>query len=121
MEERRRILEMVRSGELGVEEALALLQAVGEEGPKPGGRLLRVEVQAWERGRPVKVHLNLPLALVDLLEGFLPQEARLALGARGVELKDLIRRVREGPGEGRLVEIQAEEEEGPVRILVEVV
>ncbi len=122
MEEKRRILEMVRSGEIGVEEAMALLQAVGEERHKAsGGRLLRVRIQAWDKGRPVKVHLNLPLALVDFLEGFLPQEARLALGERGVELKDLIRLVREGAPEGRLVEIEAEEEDGPVQILVEVV
>ncbi|GAB5603389.1 hypothetical protein FJNA_19150 [Thermus sp. FJN-A] len=121
MEEKRRILEMVRSGEVGVEEALALLEAV--EGPRPPAkaRLLRVQIHAQDEGKPVRVNVNLPLALAELLEAFLPQEAKLALAGRGVALGDLLRLVREGVPEGKLVEIEAEEEGHPVQILVEVV
>jgi hypothetical protein len=38
-----------------------------------------------------------------------------------VNLKDLLALLKEGVPEGKLVEVEAEEEEGPVRILVEVV
>lgn len=123
MEEKRRILEMLRAGEIGVEEALALLEAV--EGPRPPARtaakLLRVRVEAQEGGRPVRVNVNLPLALAEFLEKFLPEEAKLALAGQGVNLKDLLRLLREGVPEGKLVEIQAEEEGQPVQVLVEVV
>lgn len=123
MEEKRRILEMVRSGEIGVEEALALLQAVEEPRPKAqaSARLLRVRIQAHDKGKPVRIHVNLPLALAELLERFLPEEAKLTLEARGVNLRDLLALVREGVPEGKLVEIEAEEEGKPVQVLVEVV
>ncbi len=97
MEEKRRILEMVRSGEVGVEEALALLEAV-EARPRAKGPLqvLRVRINAYDEGKPVRVNVNLPLALAELLGAFLPQEAKLTLANRGVDLKDLLRLVR-GP------------------------
>lgn len=123
MQEKRRVLEMLRAGEIGVEEALALLEAV--EGPKPltkpAARLLRVRIHAQDKGKPVRVNVNLPLALAELLEKFLPEEAKLALAGRGVNLKDLLALVREGVPEGKLVEIEAEEEGHPVQVLVEVV
>ncbi|WP_243027476.1 SHOCT-like domain-containing protein [Thermus albus] len=123
MEEKRRILEMVRSGEIGVEEALALLEALEEPRAKAqvAAKLLRVRIQAEDKGKPVRVHVNLPLALAELLEKFLPEEAKLTLEGRGVNLKDLLALVREGVPEGKLVEIEAEEEGKPVQVLVEVV
>uniref|UniRef100_A0A7C2GGC2 Uncharacterized protein n=1 Tax=Thermus islandicus TaxID=540988 RepID=A0A7C2GGC2_9DEIN len=89
-------------------------------------RLLRPLRRGWRRRLarfllPVKVHVNLPLALAPLVEAFLPEEAKLTLGRQGVNLKDLLALLKEGVPEGKLVEIEAEEEEGPVRILVEVV
>jgi hypothetical protein len=123
MEEKRRVLEMLKAGAIGVEEAMDLLSAL--EGtrpePRPPARLLKVRVEAEEEVRAVKVHLNLPLALASLVESFLPEEAKLALGRQGVNLKDLLAFLKEGVPEGKLVEVEAEEEEGPVRILVEVV
>ncbi|MGC8966934.1 MAG: SHOCT-like domain-containing protein [Thermus sp.] len=121
MEEKRRVLEMVRAGEIGVEEALSLLEAL-EERPRTKGpaQVLRVRVHVYDEGKPVRVNVNLPLALAELLEAFLPQEAKLALAGRGVALGDLLRLVREGVPEGKLVEIAAEEEGHPVQILVEV-
>ncbi|KHG66576.1 hypothetical protein QT17_01190 [Thermus sp. 2.9] len=122
MEEKRRVLEMVRAGEIGVEEALALLEALGER-PKASSpaRLLRVRVDGHDQGKPVKVHVNLPLALAELLEKFLPEEAQLTLGRQGVNLKELLAAVGQGVPEGKLVEVEAEDEGKPVRILVEVV
>jgi len=120
VEEKRRVLEMLRSGEIGVEEAFSLLEAL-EERPKGLARLLRVRVHAYDEGKPVRIHVNLPLALAELLEGFLPEGAKATLAGRGVNLKDLLGAVREGVPEGKLVEIAAEEEGKPVEILVEVV
>lgn len=121
MEEKRRILEMVRSGEVGVEEALALLEAVeARPGAKGPLQVLRVRIHAYDEGKPVRVNVNLPLALAELVEAFLPQEAKATLAGKGVHLGDLLRLVREGVPEGKLVEIEAEEEGHPVQILVEV-
>ncbi len=122
MEEKRRVLEMLKLGEIGVEEALSLLEALEgrREAPRPPARLLKVRVEAVEEGRPVRVHANLPLALASLMESFLPEEAKLALGRQGVNLKDLLAALREGVPEGKLLEVEAEEEDGPVKVLVEV-
>ena len=54
-----------------------------------------------------------------LLEGLFPDAAPTRHDA--VHLKDLLRLVREGVPEGKLVEIEAEEEGNPVQVLVEVV
>jgi hypothetical protein len=123
MEEKRRVLEMLKAGAIGVEEAMDLLSAL--EGtrpePRPPARLLKVRVEGEEKGRPLRIQVNLPLALAPLVESFLPEEAKLTLGRQGVNLKDLLALLKEGVPEGKLVEVEAEEEEGPVRILVEVV
>jgi hypothetical protein len=89
--------------------------------PRPPARLLKVRVEGEEKGRPLRIQVNLPLALASLVESFLPEEAKLTLGRQGVNLKDLLALLKEGVPEGKLVEVEAEEEEGPVRILVEVV
>ncbi|RTI17806.1 SHOCT-like domain-containing protein [Thermus scotoductus] len=123
MEEKRRVLEMLKAGAIGVEEAMDLLSAL--EGvrpePRPPARLLKVRVEGEEKGRPLRIQVNLPLALASLVESFLPEEAKLTLGRQGVNLKDLLALLKEGVPEGKLVEIEAQEEDGPVRILVEVV
>ena len=123
MEEKKRVLEMLQAGSIGVEEAMDLLAAL--EGtrpePRPPARLLKVRVEAEEKGRPVKIHVNLPLALAPLVESFLPEEAKLTLGRQGVNLKDLLVLLKEGVPEGKLVEVEAQEEDGPVKILLEVV
>jgi len=123
MEEKKRVLEMLQAGSIGVEEAMDLLSAL--EGtrpePRPPARLLKVRVEGEEKGRPLRIQVNLPLALASLVESFLPEEAKLTLGRQGVNLKDLLALLKEGVPEGKLVEIEAQEEEGPVRILVEVV
>ena len=122
MEEKRRVLEMLKAGAIGVEEAMDLLAAL--EGtrpePRPPARLLKVRVEGEEKGRPLRIQVNLPLALASLVESFLPAEAKLTRGRQGVNLKDLLALLKEGVPEGKLVEVEAEEE-GPVRILVEVV
>ncbi len=120
MEEKRRVLEMLKAGEIGLEEAEALLQAL-EAKPKGEARLLRVRVQATDEGKPVRIQLNLPLALAQMVESFLPQEAKAKLMERGVNLSALLKEIRNGVPEGKLVEVEAEEQGEPVRILVEVV
>jgi hypothetical protein len=123
MEEKKRVLEMLKAGAIGVEEAMDLRSALegARPEPRPPARLLKVRVEGEEKGRPLRIQVNLPLALASLVESFLPEEAKLTLGRQGVNLKDLLALLKEGVPEGKLVEVEAEEEGGPVRILVEVV
>jgi hypothetical protein len=123
MEEKKRVLEMLKAGAIGVEEAMDLLSALEGTRPesRPPARLLKVRVEGEEKGRPLRIQVNLPLALASLVESFLPEEAKLTLGRQGVNLKDLLALLKEGVPEGKLVEVEAQEEDGPVRILVEVV
>ncbi|GAA6733207.1 hypothetical protein YIM1640_03580 [Thermus oshimai] len=120
MEEKRRVLEMLQAGAIGLEEAEALLKAL-EERPKGEARLLRVRVQATDKGKPVRIQLNLPLTLAQMVETFLPQEAKAKLREKGVDLSALLQEVRTGIPEGKLLEVAAEEDGEPVEILVEVV
>ncbi|WP_337845842.1 hypothetical protein [Thermus sp.] len=120
MEEKQRVLEMLQAGTVSLEEAEALLKAL-EEKPKGEARLLRVRIQATDEGKPVRIQLNLPLALAQMVEAFLPQEAKARLREKGVDLPAILQEVRTGVPEGKLVEVMAEEEGKPVEILVEVV
>ncbi|GLV47980.1 hypothetical protein TJA_11380 [Thermus sp. LT1-2-5] len=107
MEEKRRVLEMVRAGEIGVEEAVALLEPLERPRPQALASLLRLHMDAYDEGKPVRIRLNLPLALADLVEGFLPQEAKATLERQGVNLREVLSLARQGT-EGKLLEVEAE-------------
>jgi len=99
-ESRRKILEMLSSGKITVDEATALLERLGEEGEAPepasggekreGGtpRYLRVVVDSKDGD---KVNVRVPLSLIRTgikLKALLPQDASEAMSERGFDLSN---------------------------------
>lgn len=90
-EETRKVLEMLRQGTIGVEEAEKLLGAVGSAGapaadPVGGGsrRYLRVQVDPEGEGGGDRVNIRVPMKLIRAglkLAAFLPQGAQNQVSA----------------------------------------
>ncbi len=120
MSEQRKILELLASGQLSVEQASELLSAVGSEVPKPKGvaKMVRIEIDATGEA---KVRVNIPAPLAKFAMGFIPKETREELAAQGIDLSDIFDVLKGELPEGRLVEIEAQEDGKPARIIIEVV
>lgn len=110
MDDRKRILDMLADGRINAEEAAMLLdQLPGAKGTPPpvyhadetaarvgdGRRMVRVRVHAIEEGNasPTVVNINLPLKAARiagaLIEKALPNQARDALMAEGIDLREM--------------------------------
>lgn len=139
-EDRRRILDMLAAGSISVDEASNLLKALGGNQAPPqvkqlagpvrtSGpvRMLRIRIDegSGEEGSPgTRVRVNVPLALARFAARFLPAEASKGLTEQGIDLAEIISSLGDELPDGRLVDIDAtNEEEGnkTTRIIVEVV
>lgn len=114
-QEKMQILKMVENGQITADEAAQLLDAVGEKDEiinfskkptKKGGKVLRVRV--YEGSENMKVNVNLPLRLVEVLVDigikFLPVDKYPDLNKINMdELKELI----EAGIEGKIVDIDS--------------
>ena len=81
-DERLQILRMVEQGKVSAEEAVKLLEALGDDSSAQpararSNRMIRVRVIEGER---TKINVNLPLELARVALGFVPKGA---LGQRG--------------------------------------
>ena len=103
MEERVRILEMLRAGKLSVEEADRLLSALQPEksASAPPGRLLRV---LYRGHRGEKMAFALPLSLVDVVLRFLPKDLRVVLNGQEVEVARLLGELQQTGAVGRILD-----------------
>jgi hypothetical protein len=120
MSEQRKILELLAGGQLSVEQADELLNALGSELPKPKGaaKMVRIEIDAADEA---KIRVNVPAPLAKFAMGFIPKETRDELTAQGINLGEILDVLKGELPEGRLVEIEAQDDGKPVRILIEVV
>jgi hypothetical protein len=142
-DERKKVLDMLASGQISVDQASDLLRALGEGAPPPGprqpwasitppaaprtgtARLLRISIDAGDGGESdrAKIRVNVPLGLAKFASRFLPAEARSELEAQGVDLTELITAITTETPEGRLVDIDVDDDGDGKRakIVVEVV
>lgn len=134
MEDKKKIMDMVKEGKISIDQALGLLEALepGEErrtgrgfafaaptSPRPPGtaRLLRIQVDAAD----AKVRVNVPVALAKFALNFVPEDARENLSDRGIDLSSLLDSLKGDLPEGRLVEIEGSDDGEPFKVIVEVV
>ncbi len=117
MEERLRILEMLREGKLSVEEADRLLAALQPERPSAGprGRLLRVRFEG-QRGEEVK--FAVPLSLADMVLRYLPKGLRVTVNNQEMDVARLLAEVRDSGTLGKIVDV-TDSRGGHVEIIVE--
>lgn len=133
---RKRILDMLASGRISVDAATDLLKAVGSAVPKTqeairpakprgGVRMLRIVVDAPATGGSsgAKVRVNIPLALAKYAARFLPSDASAELSSQGIDLAQLLKDLGDEVPDGRLVDIEAEDEKGggTTTVVIEVV
>jgi hypothetical protein len=105
MDDRTRILEMLREGKISVDEADRLLRALEAEPNRPAssrGRLLRLRISG-HRGE--RINVAVPLALADMLLRFLPKNARMLVHGQEVDIGQVVEHVRDSYAHGTIVDI----------------
>lgn len=133
-DERRRILDMLAAGQISAEQAAELLEAMGPppetasaSAPAKKGiaRLLRISVDATrpDGSKEATVRVNVPLGLARFAGRFLPPEARRELEGQGIDLSDLLDSLNADVPDGRLVDIDATDEDKgtTAKVVIEVV
>lgn len=138
-EEKKRILDMLQEGKLSTDEAMMLMDQLGEKetpppvyhppasGGKDDGRMFRVRVVVIEDGssKPVNVNINLPIKAARIagrmVMNMMPDEAMDALSDKGIDLSDMdldaLLDALEDTG-GDIVNINTEDEESHVTVRV---
>ncbi len=127
-EERMQILRMVENRQITADEGARLLTALEDKAgngdlpvpppkPSPGtrGRWLHVRVTDLKSGKR-KVNVNIPLGLVDV---GLKMGAKFApAGLEGLDMEQIMVAIKSG-GEGKIVDVEDEEESEHVEVFVE--
>jgi hypothetical protein len=139
VDERRKILDLLESGRVNADQASELLRALGgapREAAAPApppppartgtARMLRISIDAGGGEgdmKNAKIRVNVPLGLAKFATRFLPEEARGELEEQGIDLNELIAALSSETPEGRLVDIDVDNDgEGKrAKIIVEVV
>lgn len=148
MEDKRRIMDLVKEGKISVEEALRLIEAM--EGTKKAAvaaavaptpftqvtvnssnkgiaRMIRIAVD----GDDVKVKVNVPVALAKFASNFIPTDAQNQLASQGIDIVGILDMLKGELPEGRLVDVEINDISkmsdgdsrisGPMKVLIEVV
>ncbi len=113
---------MLAAGQISVDEADGLLSALraetrAEAKPKGIAKSLHIAVDA--DGEP-KVRVNVPLGLAKFAARFIPKEGQMTLQGQGVDLNELLASLN-GSSEGRLLDLETNEQGYPVRIVLDMV
>ena len=139
-DERKKVLDMLAAGQINVDQASELLRALGDAPSATGAapspppppartgtaRLLRISSDANDDGdgERAKIRVNVPLGLAKFASRFLPAEARTELESQGIDLSELISALSTETPEGRLVDIDVDDDGSgrkKAKIVVEVV
>ena len=114
------ILKMIEARQITAEEGARLLAALdkadraSQPPPSTPTRWLRVRVTDLRTGKN-KVNINLPMGLVNV---GLRMGARFAPNVEGLDLDQITRAIREG-AEGKIVDMENEEDGERVEIFIE--
>ncbi|ACV63323.1 hypothetical protein Dtox_2519 [Desulfofarcimen acetoxidans DSM 771] len=130
--EKIKILEMVQNGTITATEGLELLKAIEDNDIKAvnpsniSGRFIRIRVSS---GQHTKVNVNVPLSLLkvatklaDVGLKFIPEEARLEMEKKGINLQginfeELVQLIDEGLVDGKLVDVDTDDpKEGRTKV-----
>jgi hypothetical protein len=121
-DERIQILEMVEEGKISTSEATELLDALEgnpvEITPKTPAKWLKIRVNTMDDNP--KVNVNIPISLVEvglkLAKKFDPKLEEAGLDQ--IDLDEIIEAVKNG-AEGKIVDVEDEEDQTKVQIYVE--
>jgi len=120
-EERMQILRMVENGHINSEEASRLLEALAHDNAandqvelREAPRWFRVRVTDMRTGKR-KVNVNIPMGLVNV---GVRMGAKFAPEMAGIDTDEILRAVKEG-AQGKLIDVEDEEDGERVEIFVE--
>ncbi|HDL59937.1 MAG TPA: hypothetical protein ENH14_00615 [candidate division WOR-3 bacterium] len=115
-EEILRIMKMVEERKITADEAMKLIEALGEEKEVEKGKFLKILIM--ESGDK-KVSITVPLKLLNLIRKFIPESKMQAkVGNREVNIAELLDSLGDEL-KGELVNIEDEESGDKVKIWVE--
>jgi len=118
MNERERVLRLLAEGKITVEQAARLLDALDKTATgEPRNRHLKIRVQKQGSDRP-KVNITLPIGLVKLGMGFVPDSAKAKLEDKEIDLAAVAEALARGVT-GKLVDVEDEENGEHVEVWVE--
>ena len=146
MEDKKRIMDMVKEGRISVEEALRLIEAMDKPQAKPAhspayaynqatatapakgiAKMIRIIVD----GQDVKVKVNVPASLAKFASNFIPVDAQNQLASQGIDIAGILDMLKGELPEGRLVDVEINDiakvgdtngkMSGPMKVLIEVV
>lgn len=113
-EERKMVLDMLKTGKISVDEAEKLLEKIE---PKSSGQSESainsnqknhskkfIRIQITEPNDETKVNINIPLALAAAGLKFIPKE-KLSLENHNINIEDILKMISEG-AEGNIVDIE---------------
>jgi hypothetical protein len=124
------ILQMLQEGKITTEEAdklLGELNLVTDEHSRDmarspnGAKMIRIRVFEGRMDKP-KVRVSVPLSLAKFALRFVPKDSQAKINDMDIDIDEIVKQIEEG-AEGRLVDIEDEDEETgkmtKVEILVE--
>lgn len=144
MQDKKRIMDMVKEGKITAEEAIRLLEAMdmgaskasagsayAVVAPPPPPKGLAKMVRIVVDGEDVKVKVNIPAALAKFAANFIPPEAKQQLSAQGIDIAGILDMLKGELPEGRLLDVEISDVgkvgdgevkmTGPMRVMIEVV
>ncbi len=118
-EERKRILQMLADGKISADEADELLATLGSEKESKSiarkeAKFLRIKVTEFGQE---KVNVNIPLSLAKLAMKFIPNDAKMKMEEKEIDLDEIIREIQYGAPAGKIVEV--EDGEDRVEVFIE--
>jgi len=144
MNDKKRIMDMVKEGKLSAEEAVKLLESLDSIKPAPPAppgpsmplvtpsargiaRMIRIVVD----GEDVKIKVNVPAALAKFASNFIPADAQQQLASQGIDIANILDMLKGELPEGRLVDVEINDMAkmgdseskmtGPMKVMIEVV
>jgi hypothetical protein len=139
-DERKKVLDMLAAGQINVDQASELLRALGDAPSVVSVRAAATAPAAAHRHGPAAAHLDRRQrrrrrragqdpgqrapGLAKFASRFLPAEARTELEAQGIDLSELINALSTETPEGKLVDIDVDDDGSgrkKAKIVVEVV
>jgi hypothetical protein len=129
MDNKKRIMDMVKENRISVEEALKLLEALEQPGAsasprvavlpnrpnvapavqavgnqvRPGiARMIRIALD----GEDVKVKVNVPAALAKFASNFIPSDVQHKLASQGLDIANILDMLKGELPEGRIVDVE---------------
>ena len=128
MDNKKRIMDMVKENRISVEEALKLLEALDQpaqgsprvsvfpnrpnapqarvavaDQPRPGiAKVIRIAVD----GEDVKVKVNVPASLAKFASNFIPADVQHQLASQGLDIANILDMLKGELPEGRIVDVE---------------